>query len=118
MQIASSSSSSVKLRVPRSPAVRIRQAVRGELAGRLLDLGSSLRIGIDTDEYLDNNVSLLQRLSSKTDLRNTDRYRLTSLSWAAAEGSLEVFEWLLLDYGHDDLELSRVSRKYSTQDTS
>ncbi|KAI9635215.1 ankyrin repeat-containing domain protein [Dioszegia hungarica] len=41
------------------------------------------------------------------DLRNTDRNRLTSLSWAAAEGSLEVFEWLLLDYGHDDLELSR-----------
>lgn len=67
-----------------------------------IDLGLSI---------IDNNVSLLQRLSSKMDLRNTDRYRLTSLSWAAVEGSLEVFEWLLLDYGHDDLELSRVSER-------
>lgn len=43
------------------------------------------------------------------ELRNADRSRLTSLSWAAIEGGLEVFEWLLLDYGHDDQELSRVS---------
>lgn len=56
----------------------------------------------------DNNVSLLQRLQHKTDLRNTDANRLTSLSWAAMEGNIEVFEWLLLDYGHDDQELSRV----------
>ncbi len=56
----------------------------------------------------DNKVTLLQRLQHKTDLRNTDRNRLTSLAWAAIEGSLEVFEWLLLDYGHDDQELSRV----------
>jgi hypothetical protein len=58
----------------------------------------------------DNNVPLLARLQHKMDLRNVDRNRLTSLSWAAIEGSLEVFEWLLLDYGHDDQELSRVSR--------
>lgn len=36
-----------------------------------------------------------------------DRQRLTSLAWAALEQNLEVFEWLLLDYGHDDQELSR-----------
>jgi hypothetical protein len=35
---------------------------------------------------------------------------MTSLSWAAVEGNLEVFEWLLMDYGHDDQELSRVGR--------
>jgi len=66
-----------------------------------------------TDDFQqsDNNVTLLQRLQNKTDLRNTDRTRLTSLSWAAIEGSLEVFEWLLLDYGHDDQELSRVSSR-------
>ncbi|WWC86343.1 uncharacterized protein L201_001216 [Kwoniella dendrophila CBS 6074] len=72
-----------KLDVVRKPSNRVRQAVR------------------------DNNVSLLTRLQHKTDLRNTDKNRLTSLSWAALEGSLEVFEWLLLDYGHDDQELSR-----------
>ncbi|WWC58655.1 uncharacterized protein I303_101199 [Kwoniella dejecticola CBS 10117] len=71
------------LNVIRNPSARVRQAVR------------------------DNNVSLLARLQHKTDLRNTDKNRLTSLSWAAMEGSLEVFEWLLLDYGHDDQELSR-----------
>ncbi|WVR05953.1 hypothetical protein IAU60_002980 [Kwoniella sp. DSM 27419] len=72
-----------KLNVVRNPATRVRQAVR------------------------DNNVPLLSRLQHKTDLRNADKNRLTSLSWAAIEGSLEVFEWLLLDYGHDDQELSR-----------
>ncbi|OCF31091.1 hypothetical protein I316_07222 [Kwoniella heveanensis BCC8398] len=72
-----------KLNVVRNPSVRVRQAVR------------------------DNNVPLLSRLQHKTDLRNTDKHRLTSLSWAAIECSLEVFEWLLLDYGHDDQELSR-----------
>ena len=51
----------------------------------------------------------VSRLQNKTDLRNTDKDRITSLGWAALEGSLEVFEWLLLDYGHDDQELSRVS---------
>ncbi|KAL7424761.1 Target of rapamycin complex 2 subunit avo2 [Cryptotrichosporon argae] len=71
------------LRVVRKPPGRVRQAVR------------------------DNNVALLSRLQHKVDLRNTDRARLTSLAWAALEGSLEVFEWLLLDYGHDDQELSR-----------
>ncbi|WVW82393.1 hypothetical protein I302_104400 [Kwoniella bestiolae CBS 10118] len=72
-----------RLNVVRDPSGRVRQAVR------------------------DNNVSLLSRLQHKTDLRNTDKNRLTSLSWSAIEGSLEVFEWLLLDYGHDDQELSR-----------
>lgn len=41
------------------------------------------------------------------DLRNVDKQRLTSLAWAAIELNVEVFEWLLLDYGHDDQELSR-----------
>lgn len=45
----------------------------------------------------------------KYDLRNTDKRRITSLAWAALELNLEVFEWLLLDYGHDDHELSRDS---------
>ncbi|EIW72434.1 hypothetical protein TREMEDRAFT_41750 [Tremella mesenterica DSM 1558] len=72
-----------KLHIIRDPTIRVRQAVR------------------------DNNVTLLARLQRKCDLRNTDRNRLTSLSWAAIEGSLEAFEWLLLDYGHDDQELSR-----------
>jgi hypothetical protein len=49
------------------------------------------------------------RLRYKTDLRNTDERRLTSLAWAALSVSEDVFEWLLLDAGHDDDELSRVS---------
>nr|ODN93105.1 hypothetical protein L203_00374 [Cryptococcus depauperatus CBS 7841] len=72
-----------KLHIVRNPAIRIRQAVR------------------------DNNVTLLQRLASKVDLRNPDRNRVTSLAWAALESSLKVFEWLLFDYCHDDQELSR-----------
>jgi hypothetical protein len=49
------------------------------------------------------------RLRYKTPLRNTDSQRLTSLAWAALSGAEETFEWLLLDAGHDDDELSRVS---------
>lgn len=52
-------------------------------------------------------MPLLSRLQYKYDLRNTDKRRITSLAWAALELNLEVFEWLLLDYGHDDHELSR-----------
>jgi hypothetical protein len=48
------------------------------------------------------------RLRAKTDLRNTDTNRLTSLAYAALYCAEEVFEWLLLDAGHDDEELSRV----------
>jgi hypothetical protein len=59
----------------------------------------------------DNNVALLDRLQYRYELRNTDKARMTSLSWAAAEGRLKVFEWLLIDYGHDDQELSRVSSR-------
>ncbi|KAL1410662.1 Target of rapamycin complex 2 subunit avo2 [Vanrija albida] len=51
--------------------------------------------------------SVRVRQAHKTDLRNTDKSRLTSLAWAALEVNLEVFEWLLIDYGHDDQELSR-----------
>lgn len=54
-------------------------------------------------------MSLLDRLQHKYDLRNADRSRMTSLSWAAVDCNLEVFEWLLMDFGHDDQELSRVS---------
>jgi len=57
----------------------------------------------------DNNVALLEVFSQKWDIRNVDKSRMTSLSWAAAEGRLQVFEWLLWDCGHDDQELSRVS---------
>ncbi|ORX36043.1 ankyrin repeat-containing domain protein [Kockovaella imperatae] len=82
-RLPSSMENGPTMHITRNPAIRIRQAVR------------------------DNNVPLLARLQHKTDLRNTDRNRLTSLSWSAIDGSLEVFEWLLLDYGHDDQELSR-----------
>jgi hypothetical protein len=92
---------SSKLRIVRDPSIRIRQAVRGV---------SRASSGITlADTGVDNNVPLLSRLQANNDLRNVDTNRLTSLSWAAIEGSLEVFEWLLLDYGHDDHELSRVS---------
>ena len=57
----------------------------------------------------DNNVGVLARLQHRVDLRNVDKNRMTSLAWAAIEGSLQVFEWLLVDYGHDDQELSRDS---------
>ena len=57
----------------------------------------------------DNNVALLERFSHRWELRNVDKARMTSLSWAAVEGRTAVFEWLLLDHGHDDQELSRVS---------
>jgi len=61
----------------------------------------------------DNNVALLERFSHRWELRNVDRARMTSLSWAAVEGRTAVFEWLLLDHGHDDQELSRVSKSGS-----
>lgn len=62
-----------------------------------------------TERSSDNNVDLVMRLRYKTDLRNTDEDRLTSLAWAALSASEEVFEFLLLDAGHDEDELSRVS---------
>lgn len=65
---------------------------------------------------VDNNTALLARLQHKMDLRNTDRMRLTSLAWAALESHVEVFEWLLLDYGHDDQELSRVNTRTDNTD--
>ena len=58
----------------------------------------------------DNNVALLERFSHRWELRNVDKARMTSLSWAAVEGRTAVFEWLLLDHGHDDQELSRVRK--------
>jgi hypothetical protein len=63
-----------------------------------------------TDNCPDNNVALIRRFASNpdVDIRNADKNRLTSLSWAAIEGNLEAFESLLLDYGHDDQELSKV----------
>jgi hypothetical protein len=87
------------LDIRRSPNIRIRQAVRGEHAVRK----SKSRL------ISDNNVALLERFSHRWELRNVDKARMTSLSWAAAEGRTAVFEWLLLDHGHDDQELSRVS---------
>lgn len=56
----------------------------------------------------DNNVDLVMRLRYKTDLRNADDQRLTSLSWAVYTASEDVFEFLLMDAGHDEDELSRV----------
>lgn len=68
---------------PRDPATRLRQAVQC------------------------NNLPLVQRLAAKVPLRNTDPSRLTSLAWAAICVAEQVFEWLVLDAGHDDEELSR-----------
>jgi len=59
----------------------------------------------------ENDLNLVTRLRYKTDLRNTDERRLTSLAWAALSVAEDVYEWLLLDAGHDDDELSRVSHR-------
>jgi hypothetical protein len=58
----------------------------------------------------ENDLNLVMRLRHKTDLRNTDEKRLTSLAWAALSVAEDVYEWLLLDAGHDDDELSRVGK--------
>ena len=90
------------MKITRNPTLRVRQAVRGA-KGRRKDDRPKLMCLLTQITTL-----LCSPITAQTDLRNTDRNRLTSLSWAAIEGSLEVFEWLLLDYGHDDQELSRV----------
>lgn len=68
---------------PRDPSIRLRQAVQC------------------------NDLPLVQRLATKVPLRNTDASRRTSLAWSAICVAEQVFEWLLLDAGHDDDELSR-----------
>lgn len=52
----------------------------------------------------------MKRLIQRTDLRNPDPgpSRYTSLAWAAVCGHEETFEYLL-QMGHDDEELSKVS---------
>ena len=40
----------------------------------------------------------------------------TSLSWAAICGNEDMFEWLVIDGGHDDDELSRVSTASAPSD--
>lgn len=99
----------------RNPSLRLRQAVQSESLKAPLDFvplhlfrmsnHRSLLPPYDTE----NDLNLVMRLRYKTDLRNTDERRLTSLAWAALSVSEDVFEWLLLDAGHDDDELSRVS---------
>lgn len=54
-------------------------------------------------------MALLERLGHRYELRNPDKARMTSLSWAAAESRMKAFEWLLIDHAHDDQELSRVN---------
>ena len=90
------------LNIKRDPSIRIRQAVRGEWFSFSPEISCTILM-------VDNNVALLDRLQHTYELRNADKARMTSLSWSAVEGNLEVFEWLLMDYGHDDQELSRVS---------
>lgn len=90
------------LNIKRDPSIRIRQAVRGEWFSFSPEISCTFLM-------VDNNVALLDRLQHTYELRNADKARITSLSWSAVEGNLEVFEWLLMDYGHDDQELSRVS---------
>jgi hypothetical protein len=69
----------------------------------------TLHIGLGLNTTVsEDDLALVMRLRAKTDLRNTDTNRLTSLAYAALYCAEEVFEWLLLDAGHDDEELSRV----------
>lgn len=58
-------------------------------------------------------VKHLERLAARLpndDVRACDSRGVTSLAVAAAAGNLEVCEWLLLDEGHEEGEISRVSR--------
>ncbi|KAL7415195.1 ankyrin repeat-containing domain protein [Mrakia frigida] len=57
----------------------------------------------------DDSLPLVRRLVQKYDIRNTDRNMYTSLSWAAICGNEDMFEWLVIQGGHDDDELSRDS---------
>ena len=61
---------------------------------------------------IENNLFLVKRLIQRTDMRNPDpsMRRFTSLAWAAVLGHEEIFEFLLYA-GHDDEELSKVSRR-------
>ncbi|KAH9977935.1 ankyrin repeat-containing domain protein [Lactifluus volemus] len=58
----------------------------------------------------ENNLFLVKRLIQRIDMRNPDPgpKRYTSLAWAAVEGNVDMFEFLL-NAGHDDEELSRDS---------
>lgn len=58
-----------------------------------------------------NNLFLVKRLVKRTDIRNPDSSyrRYTSLAWAAVLGQEETFEWLL-NNGHEDQDVSRVSK--------
>jgi len=89
----------------RNPSLRLRQAVQSESSC------STDRISFIDHRtmHTENDLNLVMRLRHKTDLRNTDEKRLTSLAWAALSVAEDVYEWLLLDAGHDDDELSRVS---------
>ncbi|TRM67673.1 ankyrin repeat-containing domain protein [Schizophyllum amplum] len=58
----------------------------------------------------ENNLFLVRRLSSRTDIRNPDpdHKRFTSLAWAAVLGHEETFEFLLVS-DHDEDEISKDS---------
>lgn len=91
----------------KDPSARLRRAVKGtfaQLAANLLLIVSCI---------LDNNLFLVKRLLQRTDMRNPDpaTRRYTSLGWAAVLRHEETFEYLLA-HGHDDEELSRVSRLF------
>ena len=77
----------------------------------LLSIIHAVADGLEISVSPENDLNLVTRLRYKTDLRNTDERRLTSLAWAALSVAEDVYEWLLLDAGHDDDELSRVSRR-------
>ena len=59
-----------------------------------------------------SKVAQVERLASRLpddDLRNPDSRGVTSLALAAAAGNVELCEWLILDEGHEEGEISRVS---------
>lgn len=94
--------------VSRDPSIRLRRAVQGEDFGPRV-LSRLDEADLTTPRSQEDNLALVRRLVVKSDMRNADRNMHTSLSWAAICGNEELFEWLVIDGGHDDDELSRVS---------
>ncbi|KAF7288299.1 ANK-REP-REGION domain-containing protein [Mycena chlorophos] len=60
----------------------------------------------------ENNLFIVKRLIQRTDMRNPDPgpRRYTSLAWSAVLANEETFEFLM-NAGHDDAELSKVSTR-------
>lgn len=87
---------------------RLRRAIKGTCVK-----SSGIIVGYHMSCFLDNNLLVVRRVLARIpDMRNPDPgpSRYTSLALAALCVHEEVFSYLL-DSGHDDEDLSRVSRK-------